>query len=105
ATTNPYNGAFEAALLRAPGVGMSIEWAERGGWALRVLAGALAAVGFFRLGDRDVQWAFAWAVLVALLPVTWWHYSIVSFGALAVAVAASRRAERYLWVLPAFVAV
>lgn len=102
---NPYNGAFDAALHQAPGVSMSVATAEQAGWVLRVVAAGAAAAGFFKLRDRDVQWAFAWAVLIVLLPLTWWHYSIVSFGALAVAVSRSPRAERLLWVLPAFLVI
>jgi hypothetical protein len=105
AARNPYNGAFEAALVHLPGGGVDPDLARGIGWGLRLVAGALALVGFFRIADRDVQWAFAWAVLVALLPMAWWHYSIVSFGALAVAVERSEDPARRLWLLPALLVV
>lgn len=82
ALSNPYNGALGAAIhALVPGFVNGL-----GTMLLDVVVAVCALIGFAyvrrRAGD-DVQWAYAWVLLLLVLPLVWWHYVLVAIAALA----------------------
>jgi hypothetical protein len=98
--SNPYNSGLEAVVYRFPGVSVSAETATAVATVLRlVLVPVLALAVVRRRGDA--AWAVAWAALVVVTPLSWWHYVLATVLALGVAIAGSDRAAEVLPLLPA----
>lgn len=101
---NPYNNGLEAVVYRFPGVSVSAEAATTVATGLRlVLVPVLAWLVVRRRGDG--AWAVAWAALVVVTPLSWWHYVLATVLALGVAIAGSDRVAELLPLLPAAAAV
>ena len=106
AGANPYNGSIDALAynLFAP---LTESAAGDGGlFLVRIaLAGALLWWSSTRLDD-DVQWAYAYVLVLLVVPLVWWHYLWLAVAAVGVALAARRRLDdRTLAVLPILAAV
>lgn len=98
--SNPYNSGVEAVVYRFPGVSVSAATATTVATGLRlVLVPVLAMAVLRRRGDA--AWAVAWAALVVVTPLSWWHYVLATVLALGVAIAGSDRTARLLPLLPA----
>lgn len=99
-TTNPYNGAVNAFVIRLFGS------SDSPAVALVARAVAFAAAGIvcwfgLRRTDDDTRWAAGYLALLLVTPLVWWHYTWVVIGALGVAVAAHKRLDdRTVAVLP-----
>lgn len=100
AAENPYNGALDAALYHGTQGALSPEGASDVGLLLRLAA--LPVLGWLalRLPRGDARWAFAWAAIVVLAPLAWWHYTLASMGSLGVALGERDRSDRVMAVLP-----
>lgn len=104
-TTNPYNGAVNAFVIRLAGSSTSTIVAL----AARAVALAAAATvcwfGMRRTSD-DTRWAAGYLALLLLTPLVWWHYTWVVIGAIGIAVAAQKRLDdRVLAILPISAAI
>ncbi len=104
-TTNPYNGAVNALVVRLLGSSDSTTVALIG----RAFAlGVGAAVCWFgmRRTDDDTRWAAGYVALLVVTPLVWWHYTWVVVGAIGVAIGAQRRlTDRTMAVLPITAAI
>lgn len=104
-TTNPYNGAVNALVIRLLGSSESTATAV----VARAVALAIgAAVCWFgmRGTDDDTKWAAGYVALLVVTPLVWWHYTWVVLGAIGVAIGARRRLDdRMVAVLPIAAAV
>lgn len=106
AGANPYNGSIDAL---AHNVVSPLTESTVGDGALflvRILvAGALLWWSSTRLDD-DVQWAYAYVLVLLVVPLVWWHYLWLAVAAVGIALAARRRLDdRALAVLPILAAV
>lgn len=106
AVVNPYSGSLGALAYHL------WEPLSRGGAAAALLVVRMALVGWaawwgMRKADRDLQWAFGYLVLLAFVPLVWWHYLWVALAALAIALATRPKlgSERILLPIVAFVTV
>jgi|GEM_PF-2284277 len=102
---NPYNGAIDAFLYRIADGALDVDAAATLGNGLRILALVPLAVVGLRLRRHDSQWAFAWAGLMLLVPLAWWHYGLVSVAAVGVALGARARTDRAMLWLPGLVII
>lgn len=99
-TTNPYNGAINAFVIRLFGgsdaTGLAIA-------ARAIAVAAAAAVCWFgmRRTDDDTRWAAGYVALLLVTPLVWWHYTWVVIGALGIVIASQKRLDdRTLAILP-----
>jgi len=106
AGSNPYNGSLDALAynLVAP-----LTESTGGSGVLFGVRVALAAGLFWwsstRLDD-DAQWAYAYVLVLLVVPLVWWHYLWLAVAAVGIALAARRRLDdRTLAVLPVLAAV
>ncbi len=97
---NPSNGALDAAVYRAARGALTTGSASALANGAKVVLVAAVAMGIWRLPRDDRQWALAWAGLVVIAPLAWWHYSLASIGAIGTALACSRTSDRDLRLLP-----
>lgn len=101
---NPYNNGLEAVVYRFPGLSVSAETATAVATALRVVL--VPVLAWFVVRRRgDAAWAVAWAALVVVTPLSWWHYVLATVTALGVAIAGSDRVATLLPLLPGAAAV
>lgn len=99
-TTNPYNGAVNAFVIRLAGSSTSTGVAAAARVVSLIAAAAVCWFGMRRTED-DTRWAAGYVALLLVTPVVWWHYTWVVIGALGIAVGAQRRVnDRVLAILP-----
>ena len=96
---NPYNAGIEAVLYRAPGLNLTTAQAAAGANVVRLVA-LPVLLAFGRRLRGDGRWAFAWAAIVVITPLSWWHYALASLAALAVAISVTPRSADRLRLLP-----
>lgn len=91
-TTNPYNGAVGAFVIRLFGLSDSSTIAV---FARLIAIGAAGLVCWFgmRRTSDDTRWAAGWLALLLVTPVVWWHYVWVVIGAIGIVIAAQRRLD------------
>lgn len=104
-TTNPYNGAVDALVIRLLGSSDSTMVAVVARIFTLVVGAAVCWFGM-RHTDDDTRWAAGYVALLVVTPLVWWHYTWVVIGALAIAIDAQPRLnDRVMGVLPLAAAI
>jgi hypothetical protein len=104
---NPYNGSLEVVIGRYWPATLDVPALVVASFVLRAgLALGLWWWSDIRRRGGDVEWAFAWLALLLFVPLVWWHYLLIVFAALGVALSSRRELDdRRVAVLPAAAAL